>query len=69
MGAILLPLVCLWLYYRPTQAELELYKDGQIVDIKDWLATAMPGIFDISVLEATEVIRIYEESVSEWEGC
>lgn len=56
------------LFIGRRKQELELYKDGQIVDIKNWLATAMPGnFFDISVLEATEVIRISEESVSEWE--
>jgi len=48
--------------------ELELYKGGQIVSIETWLATAMPGnFFDISVLDATDIIRISEESVSEWE--
>ena len=56
------------LFIGRRKQELELYKDSQIVDIKNWLATAMPGnFFDISVLEATEVIRISEESVSEWE--
>ncbi len=48
--------------------EVQLYLHSQPISIEKWLEAAMPGHFlSIPILEATGVVRVPEESLSEWE--
>jgi hypothetical protein len=48
--------------------EINMLRKQQPVSIENWLQDAMPGNFlDLSVLDASELVRVSREALSEWE--
>ncbi len=47
---------------------LNLLKNNQVIGFENWLRDSMPGSFlDMSVLDITDIVKISQDSISEWE--
>lgn len=56
------------LFIGRRKKELNLMKSNEMISFENWLQDAMPkNYFDLSVLDDTDVVRVSEESISEWE--
>ncbi|MGB4243429.1 MAG: hypothetical protein WBK42_07710 [Dethiobacteria bacterium] len=56
-------------YLGRRREELDLLENGEVVSMERWLARAIPkNFFDLSILDITQVIKISQEKVSEWES-
>jgi hypothetical protein len=56
------------LYVGKRKKYLTILKNGQSIRIEIWLQEAMPRyFFELSALDASEIMQVSEESLSEWE--